>query len=74
MLIPEPHIYTCLNTALDMSASPKTYTKPLAIVGVSCRLPGGANDLDGLWGLLEIGAETVSNNMVSAAIWTESLL
>lgn len=33
----------------------------IAVVGVSCRLPGGANDLDKLWELLECGVETVSS-------------
>ncbi|KAI0442664.1 polyketide synthase [Xylaria telfairii] len=32
----------------------------IAVVGVSCRLPGGANDLDRLWELLECGVETWS--------------
>ncbi|OJI79831.1 hypothetical protein ASPTUDRAFT_59858 [Aspergillus tubingensis CBS 134.48] len=30
----------------------------LAIVGMSCRMPGGANDLDGFWELLEKGRDT----------------
>ena len=30
--------------------------EPIAVVGLSLRLPGGANDLDGLWKLLESGA------------------
>lgn len=30
--------------------------EPIAVVGISLRLPGGANDLDGLWKLLESGA------------------
>ncbi|ERF68064.1 hypothetical protein EPUS_08500 [Endocarpon pusillum Z07020] len=29
--------------------------EPIAVVGLSLRLPGGANDLDGLWKLLEGG-------------------
>ncbi|KAH0382185.1 polyketide synthase, partial [Aureobasidium melanogenum] len=30
--------------------------EPIAVVGISLRLPGDANDLDGLWKLLESGA------------------
>ncbi|KAI1500661.1 polyketide synthase [Biscogniauxia marginata] len=33
---------------------------PIAVVGVSCRLPGGANSIDGLWELLERGGEAWS--------------
>ncbi|KAI5925744.1 polyketide synthase [Camillea tinctor] len=32
-------------------------TAPIAVVGISCRLPGGANSTDGLWKLLETGGE-----------------
>lgn len=32
-------------------------TEPLAIVGISCRLPGSANDLESLWDLLADGRE-----------------
>ncbi|KAI1812804.1 polyketide synthase [Poronia punctata] len=34
--------------------------EPLAIVGLSCRLPGGANDLESLWKLVGIGGEAWS--------------
>ncbi|KAH9985241.1 beta-ketoacyl synthase [Xylariaceae sp. FL0662B] len=30
--------------------------EPIAVVGISCRLPGGANSPDGLWDLLESGS------------------
>ncbi|CAH0027307.1 unnamed protein product [Clonostachys rhizophaga] len=33
---------------------------PLAVVGISCRLPGGANDTDKLWDLLKDGVDTWS--------------
>ncbi|KAL7625376.1 hypothetical protein AAE478_004593 [Parahypoxylon ruwenzoriense] len=33
---------------------------PIALVGVSCRLPGGANSTDELWDLLERGGEAWS--------------
>lgn len=34
--------------------------EPIAIVGLSCRLPGGANDLKSLWGILGNGREAWS--------------
>ncbi|TEY27502.1 hypothetical protein BOTCAL_1100g00010 [Botryotinia calthae] len=34
--------------------------EPIAIVGASCRLPGGANSLDSLWNLLANGGEAWS--------------
>ncbi|KAI3395682.1 hypothetical protein diail_979 [Diaporthe ilicicola] len=33
----------------------RTPVEPIALVGLSLRLPGGANDTDGLWRLLESG-------------------
>ncbi|KJZ72764.1 hypothetical protein HIM_07839 [Hirsutella minnesotensis 3608] len=34
--------------------------EPVAIVGVACRLPGSANDLDSFWDLLAMGGEAWS--------------
>jgi acyl transferase domain-containing protein/surfactin synthase thioesterase subunit/acyl carrier protein len=34
--------------------------EPIAIVGVGLRLPGGAEDLDSLWQLLDAGTDTVA--------------
>ena len=39
------------------SASP--HNEPLAIVGFSCRLPGGVNDPESLWTLLKNGVDAV---------------
>ncbi|KAB7846951.1 type I polyketide synthase [Streptomyces mobaraensis] len=33
--------------------------RPVAVVGVSCRLPGGVGDLSGLWEVLEQGRDVV---------------
>jgi acyl transferase domain-containing protein len=34
--------------------------EPIAIVGASCRLPGGANDLDAFWRLLRDGVDAIT--------------
>ncbi|MER7707800.1 acyltransferase domain-containing protein [Kitasatospora sp. NPDC097605] len=34
--------------------------EPIAIVGMGCRLPGGANDLDGFWQLLRDGRDATA--------------
>lgn len=44
--------------------------EPVAIVGMSCRLPGGANDLKSLWDLLANGVEAWS--MVPADRFNEA--
>ncbi|KAM0812782.1 putative polyketide synthase protein [Seiridium cardinale] len=38
-----------------MSVDEQNSTKPIAVVGISCRLPGGANSPEGLWQLLSQG-------------------
>ncbi|KAK3942538.1 putative polyketide synthase protein [Diplogelasinospora grovesii] len=43
-----------------MAKSDTSSFDPVAVVGISCRLPGGANSVDKLWELLEQGAETWS--------------
>ncbi|MBX2802935.1 MAG: SDR family NAD(P)-dependent oxidoreductase [Myxococcales bacterium] len=34
--------------------------EPVAIVGAACRFPGGVNDLDALWALLERGGDAIT--------------
>ncbi|KAI2642229.1 polyketide synthase [Xylaria nigripes] len=43
-----------------MSNSENSPVDPIAIVGISCRLPGNANSVDALWRLLESGGEAWS--------------
>jgi acyl transferase domain-containing protein len=37
----------------------RTRTEPIAIVGIGCRLPGGANDPDSYWNLLRNGVDAI---------------
>lgn len=46
------------------------HTEPIAIVGIACRLPGGANDPDALWSLLCRGEDTAGP--IPADRWDES--
>ncbi|HEX8122677.1 MAG TPA: SDR family NAD(P)-dependent oxidoreductase [Solirubrobacteraceae bacterium] len=41
------------------SSRRSTSDEPVAIVGMACRLPGGADDLDGYWALLRDGVDAV---------------
>ena len=58
---------TLLNDALlaleEMQARLDTLTRsrkePIAIVGLSCRFPGGANDPDKFWSLLQRGGDAI---------------
>lgn len=40
-----------------MGAADQDPNTPIALVGISCRLPGGANSTDELWELLDRGGE-----------------
>ena len=42
-----------------LDAADRSRREPIAIVGVGCRFPGGANDTDGFWALLRDGVDTV---------------
>jgi amino acid adenylation domain-containing protein len=44
----------------QQTAADRTETEPIAIVGMSCRFPGGANDLDAYWRLLHDGVDAIS--------------
>ncbi|MCP4380581.1 MAG: amino acid adenylation domain-containing protein [Hyphomicrobiales bacterium] len=35
-------------------------SEPIAVVGLACRLPGGANDAEGFWALLRDGGDAIS--------------
>ncbi|ADO72990.1 Putative type I polyketide synthase [Stigmatella aurantiaca DW4/3-1] len=43
----------------QLEANERQRTEPIAVVGLACRFPGGANDLEGYWRLLERGVDAV---------------
>src|SRR5215210_4097336 len=42
----------------DEAFSPRT--EPIAIIGIGCRFPGGANDPEQFWGLLTEGVDAIT--------------
>jgi acyl transferase domain-containing protein/SAM-dependent methyltransferase len=50
-----------------LDAAERARAEPIAIVGMGCRLPGGANDPDSLWQLLRDGVDAIRE--VPAGRW-----
>ncbi len=42
-----------------LEAAERAKTEPIAVVGMACRIPGGANDPEGFWELLHEGVDAV---------------
>jgi acyl transferase domain-containing protein len=42
-----------------LDATERTRHEPIAIIGVACRMPGGANDPEALWALLRDGVDAI---------------
>lgn len=58
------HIYSLMNAEQEMSAGETNVEQAkdkIAIVGMSCRFPGGANSIDEYWDLLINGDDGVSD-------------
>jgi acyl transferase domain-containing protein/acyl carrier protein len=54
------YLDTCLDGAeATPTAVARAASEPLAIVGMACRFPGGANDLDLFWQLAESGRDAI---------------
>jgi acyl transferase domain-containing protein/acyl carrier protein len=58
--------------ALDLQSKLAARTEPLAIVGMGCRFPGGANDPDAYWRLLRDGVDAIG--AVPADRWDSDAL
>ena len=43
-----------------VDAAERARTEPIAVIGMSCRFPGGANDPDAYWSLLRSGKDAIS--------------
>ncbi|WP_309891775.1 SDR family NAD(P)-dependent oxidoreductase [Archangium sp.] len=43
----------------QLEANERQRSEPIAVVGMACRFPGGANDLEAYWRLLERGVDAV---------------
>ena len=54
-----------------LDASERGKREPIAIIGLGCRYPGGANDPDGLWRVLRDGVDAVTD--VPRARWNADL-
>src|SRR5579885_2473055 len=53
------HLVEPETSSLDKSETPAISTEPIAIVGMSCRFPGGANTIEEFWRLLASGRELI---------------
>ncbi len=47
-------------TQLEFDSFKKHINEPIAIIGMSCRFPGGANDVNSFWHLLAEGGDGIS--------------
>jgi microcystin synthetase protein McyG len=66
-LSPEKRALLARRLREGATAAPVRAAEPLAVVGIGCRLPGGARDADALWNMLLDGVDAVSE--VSPERW-----
>lgn len=53
-------VYALKETRARLDELQRQQTEPIAIIGMGCRFPGGANDPDSFWQILERGVDTIS--------------
>ncbi|MBE9169284.1 acyltransferase domain-containing protein [Pleurocapsales cyanobacterium LEGE 06147] len=53
-------VYALKETRCQLERLERAHTEPIAIVGMGCRFPGGANDLDSFWQILHEGIDTIT--------------
>jgi acyl transferase domain-containing protein/acyl carrier protein len=54
-------LFTIEKMRLRLEALERSKAEPIAIVGLGCRFPGGANDPEAFWRLLRDGADAVTD-------------
>jgi acyl transferase domain-containing protein len=61
----------CLELRAQLDAAEARRSEPIAIVGMACRFPGGANDPDAFWRLMRDGVDAMEE--VPLERWDSSL-
>lgn len=55
----------------ELAAAREAVNEPVAVVGMGCRLPGGADSAEALWSMLAAGTDAVGT--VPADRWTDAI-
>ncbi len=74
MAVGEDHLSTVKRALLTieslqarLGAAEQAKSEPIAIIGIACRFPGGANDPDSFWDLMRAGVDAITQ--VPPARW-----
>jgi hypothetical protein len=65
-LPPEQRALLKKRLADEAAAAPTAEREPIAIVGAACRLPGGVNDLEAFWRIIDLEALLADVKRLSA--------
>jgi len=49
-------------------------SEPIAIIGMACRFPGGANTLEDFWRILERGGDVITEIPKTAGTWKITMI